>query len=184
MAALFNEIFTLSIMAFAVGMDAFSVGFGMGMINLRLKQVFWIGLTVGVFHIWMPLLGMASGRLLSEKMGMIATYGGGLLLILIGLQMFLASFKEEESHRFYPVGFGLFMFALSVSMDSFSLGLTLGIFGARTLTALLLFGLFSTILTWAGLLSGKRLKGFLGNYSEALGGLILFFFGIKLLIPV
>lgn len=182
MAAVFNEIFTLSIMAFAVGMDAFSVGFGMGMIHLRLKQVFWIGLTVGIFHIWMPLLGMASGRLLSEKMGMIATYGGGLLLIFIGLQMFLSSFKEE-SNRFSPVGFGLLMFALSVSMDSFSLGLTLGIFGARTLTALLLFGLFSTVLTWAGLLSGKRLKGLLGSYSEALGGLILFFFGIKLLIP-
>ena len=184
MSSILSEIITLSIMAFAVGMDAFSVGFGMGMNHLRLRQIFQIGLTVGFFHIWMPLIGMISGKLLSEKLGMIASYGGGFLLVLIGLQMVVSSFKEEGAARFHPVGFGLFMFALSVSMDSFSLGLTLGIFGAKTVSALLLFGIFSTCLTWAGLLLGRRLQGLLGNYGEALGGLILFFFGIKLLLPI
>lgn len=181
MTSVVSEFITLSIMAFAVGMDAFSVGLGMGMVPLRLKQIFKIGLTVGLFHIWMPLLGMLTGKLLSEKLGMLATYGGGLLLIAIGFQMFLSSFKEDESSSFRPVGFGIFMFALSVSLDSFSLGLTLGIFGAKTLSAILLFGIFSTCLTWAGLLLGKKVKGILGKYSEALGGSILLFFGVKLL---
>ncbi|MCU9613310.1 manganese efflux pump MntP family protein [Caldibacillus lycopersici] len=183
MASVVNEIFTLSIMAFAVGMDAFSVGLGMGMVPLRLKQIFQIGIMVGLFHILMPLLGIITGKILSEQFGRIATYAGGLLLIFIGLQMFYSSFQEEEQTRFKPVGIGVLMFALSVSIDSFSLGLTLGIFGAEMVTAILLFGLFSMCLTWAGLLFGKKIKGLLGNYGEALGGTILLFFGIKLLLP-
>ena len=36
-----GELITLSIMAFALGMDAFSVGLGMGMVKLRKKQIFY-----------------------------------------------------------------------------------------------------------------------------------------------
>lgn len=178
-----EEFFTLSLMAFAVGMDAFSVGLGMGMIPLRLKQIMKIGLTVGLFHIWMPLAGMIAGKLLSEQLGVFAVYTGGILLILIGLQMFIGSFKENgDDYRFKPAGFGLLLFAVSVSVDSFSLGLTLGLFDAQAFTALSLFGIFATVLTWAGLLSGKKITGMIGKYSEAFGGSILLFFGIKLLV--
>jgi manganese efflux pump family protein len=39
------------------------------------------------------------------------------------------------------------------------------------------------LLTWLGLLLGRRVQGWLGSYSEALGGSILLAFGIKLLLP-
>jgi len=182
MSPMVNEILTLSIMAIAVGMDAFSVGLGMGMVPLRLKQIFKIGLTVGIFHIWMPLLGMLTGKLLSETFGQIAALVGSFILVFIGLQMLVSSFTEGQERSFSPIGFGVIMFAMSVSLDSFSLGLSLGIFGAKTAIAILLFGIFSTILSWIGLLAGRKMKGWLGKYSEAFGGTILLFFGIKLLL--
>jgi manganese efflux pump family protein len=40
------------------------------------------------------------------------------------------------------------------------------------------------VLTWTGLLVGRRMQGWLGTYSEALGGSILLAFGIKLLLPL
>lgn len=183
MTAVVGEIITLVIMGFALGMDAFSVGLGMGMFQLRLKQIFKIGITIGLFHVWMPLLGMVAGRFLSEQFGAIAGYVGGALLILLGIQMFWSSFKEEETTLIRPIGKGLLFFALSVSLDSFSVGLTLGIFGAKTLAVLVCFGITATILTWSGLLIGRKVQGWLGSYSEALGGSILFAFGIKLLLP-
>ncbi|TYS17905.1 manganese efflux pump [Rossellomorea vietnamensis] len=183
MTTVLAELFTLMLMAFALGMDAFSIGIGMGMIQLRLRQIFYIGITVGLFHVWMPLLGMMTGKFLSEKFGAFAAYAGGVLLIVLGIQMVLASFKDDDSSVMTPVGFGLLLFALSVSLDSFSVGLTLGIFGARTAAAVICFGAAATILTWAGLLVGRRVQGWLGSYSEALGGFILFAFGIKLLLP-
>lgn len=171
-------------MSFALGMDAFSIGIGMGMFQLRLKQIFYIGLTVGFFHVWMPLLGIIAGRFLSETFGTIAGYAGGGLLIILGLQMFFSSFKKESDSIVTPVGIGVILFALSVSLDSFSVGLTLGIYGARTVAALVCFGVAATTLTWIALLIGRKVQGYLGTYSEALGGSILLAFGIKLLLPI
>lgn len=184
MAAMAGELLTLILMAFALGMDAFSVGLGMGMFRLTKRHIFKIGVTIGLFHVWMPLLGMVAGRFLSEQFGAIAGYIGGLLLILLGLQMIWSTFKDEEMTIISPVGKGLFIFALSVSLDSFSVGLTLGIYGARTLLVLVCFGVAAMILTWAGLIVGRKVQGWLGTYSVALGGSILLAFGIKLLLPL
>lgn len=182
MAAYAGELFTLILMAFALGMDAFSVGLGMGMFRLGRRQIFKIGITIGLFHVWMPLLGMIAGRFLSEQFGAIAGYIGGGLLVILGIQMIWSSFKDDEESLITPVGFGLLIFALSVSLDSFSVGLSLGIYGAKTLLVLTCFGIGATILTWLGLLIGKKVQGLLGKYSEALGGSILLAFGIKLLL--
>jgi putative Mn2+ efflux pump MntP len=181
MGALIGEMIALSLMALALGMDAFSVALGMGLLCLRLRQIFYIGLTIGLFHIFMPLVGMAVGRFLSREFGSIATYAGGVLLLWLGGQMIVTSFQQEEGTSFLPHGAGLLFFAFSVSLDSFSVGLSLGIFGARTMATILLFGLFSTVLTWIGLLVGRHFRQWLGSYSEALGGSILLVFGLKLL---
>ena len=175
---------TILIMAFALGMDAFSVSLGMGMYQMRLRQIFKIGITIGIFHIWMPLLGMVTGRFLSEQFGEIASYIGGGLLFLLGAQMIVSSFRKEEGSLITPVGFGLLLFALSVSLDSFSVGLSLGIFGAKTIMVLISFGVGATLLAWTGLLIGQRVQGWLGKYSEVLGGAILFIFSLKLLLPL
>ncbi|MDP4084247.1 MAG: manganese efflux pump [Bacillota bacterium] len=184
MSALVSELITLLLMAFALGMDAFSVGLGMGMYRLRLRQIFNIGITIGIFHVWMPLLGMVAGNFLSDKFGTIATYLGGLLLIFLGIQMICSSLKKDQKSVITPVGFGLLVFALSVSLDSLSVGLTLGIYRAKTVLVLLCFGIAATVLTWSGLFIGRKVQGLLGAYSEALGGSILLAFGLKLLLPI
>lgn len=182
MEAIIAELFTLMLMAFALGMDAFSIGIGMGMFQLRYKQIFYIGLTIGFFHVWMPLLGIIAGHFISDKFGMIAQYIGGILLIILGIQMILSSLKKEERIVIKPFGWGLMVFALSVSLDSFSVGLSLGIFGARSAAVVICFGVVATLLTWIGLLLGRKFQGYIGSYSEALGGSILLAFGIKLLL--
>ncbi len=182
MTGILNEIITLMLMAFALGMDAFSVGLGMGMLRIGLRQIVKIGLTIGLFHIWMPLLGIITGRLLSEQFGTIATYIGGCLLIILGIQMIWAAFRDSDATLIAPVGIGLILFAFSVSLDSLSVGLTLGIYGAKTAFVLACFGIGAAILTWSGLLIGRRVQGMLGSYSEVLGGSILLAFGVKLLV--
>ena len=184
MESLAGELTALLIMAFALGMDAFSVGLGMGMFQLKMKQIAIIALTVGFFHIWMPLLGMAAGRFISGHFGVFAAYAGGLLLVMLGIQMFISGLRGGDSSLLAPVGYGLLVFALSVSLDSFSVGLTLGIYGARTLLTVLCFGFAAAVLTWLGLLAGRKVQGLLGMYSEVLGGGILCAFGFKLLFSI
>src|SRR3954453_3390780 len=111
MSEMFGELLTLLLMAFALGMDAFSVGLGMGMYKLRLRKIFNIGLTIGLFHVWMPLVGVAAGKFLSERFGTFATFIGGFLLILLGVQMVWSTLKKSEEKVITPVGFGLLLFA-------------------------------------------------------------------------
>ncbi|MFC0186975.1 manganese efflux pump MntP family protein [Fictibacillus aquaticus] len=168
-------------MSFALGMDAFSIGLGMGMLELRKKQILKIGMTIGLFHMIMPLLGMTLGKQISVYFGGIATMVGGFLLLLMGMLMIRASFSKDKESFITPVGIGLLLFALSVSLDSFSVGLSLGIYGAKTAAVIIMFGFMSMVLTWAGLLMGSKVQQWLGSYSEALGGCILMAFGAKLL---
>ncbi|WP_102348230.1 manganese efflux pump MntP [Bacillus sp. Marseille-P3661] len=184
LSALMGELITLVIMAIALGMDAFSLGLGMGMIRLRLRQIFKIGIIIGIFHVVMPLMGIWIGKYISVHFSGIAAYIGGALLLLLGLQMIISSFRDDEQLLVTPVGFGLILFALSVSLDSFSVGLSLGIFGVKMALTIFLFGFFSMILTWLGLLLARKAQHWLGSYSEALGGSILLVFGLKLLLPI
>lgn len=177
-----GQLYTLSIMAFALGMDAFSVSLSVGLLQLRLKQIFLIGINIGIFHMFMPLIGMLIGRFLSHKFGLIATYVGGSLLIFLSLQMIISSLTKDEKFVFKPAGFGLFLFGLTVSIDSLAAGLTLGIYGAKMLIVIACFGTVTMILTWLGLLIGRRVQGILGSYSTLLGGVIMFLFGLKLLV--
>ncbi|WP_138420778.1 manganese efflux pump MntP family protein [Aquibacillus sediminis] len=176
-----GEVVSLLFMAIALGMDAFSVGLGMGMRALRLKRIFFIGLTVGFFHIAMPFIGIALGRFISTKLEGLAVLGGGLLLFALGVQMVLNSFNREDKTVMSPIGIGLILFSLSVSLDSFSVGLSLGMSGVKTALALIMFGVASMVLTWTGLLVGRKARGFLGVYSELLGGSILCAFGLNII---
>ncbi len=119
-----EEWITLFIMAGALGMDAFSVTLGMGMLKLHVRQIFKIGLTIGAFHIIMPLLGIWAGKWLSLYFGFITSIIGGGLLFLIGFQMVFSSFKNDDHFVIKPIGWGLFFFACGVSLDSFSAGLS------------------------------------------------------------
>lgn len=184
MSGMIGELMTIIIMALALGMDAFSISLGMGMYRLRMRQVFNIGITVGIFHIFMPLLGIIAGRFLSAQFDAIAGYIGGGLLMILGLQMIISSLRKESESLLTPVGFGLILFALSVSLDSFSVGMSLGIYGAKTWLVLICFGAGAMLLSWLGLFIGRQVQGWLGKYGEILGGAILVFFSIKLLFPL
>ncbi|MET1123546.1 manganese efflux pump, partial [Priestia megaterium] len=70
------------------------------------------------------------------------------------------------------------------SIDSFSVGLSLGIYGAQTIITILLFGFVSMLLAWMGLLIGRHAKDMLGTYGEIVGGIILVGFGLYILFPI
>jgi manganese efflux pump family protein len=178
---IFGEWLTLSLMAIALGMDAFSVSLGMGMQEIRLRRIATIGIFVGAFHIIMPFLGMVLGNIFSNQFGSFAVIMGGILLIVLGVQMFFNSFSKEENHSRMVSGFGLLFFAFTVSLDSFSVGLSLGMFGVHTVVALVLFGGASMVLTWLGFLLARKVSGLFGSYSEVFGGSILCAFGLQLI---
>ncbi|RAP29677.1 hypothetical protein C2W64_03327 [Brevibacillus laterosporus] len=180
---LWGQFLTLLLIAIALGMDAFSLGIGLGMVGLRLRKILNISVMIGFFHIAMPLLGIVIGTYLSDIVGDIAIYIGGAILILLGVHMLWSVFfGENEGSLIKTTGFGLILFAFSVSLDALSVGFSLGLMAVNKWLAVSLFGIIGGLMACAGLMVGKSVGGWLGEYSEIIGGVILLIFGLKFIL--
>lgn len=180
---IWGQLLTIWIMAVALGLDALSLGLGIGMRGVRKRTILKIGSITALFHILMPLAGMTMGGYLSAILGHIATICGGVLLALLGAHMVYASFRAGEERPInYSSLWGIILFSFSVSVDSFSVGVSLGMFaGDRTLTVLM-FGAMGGVMSIAGLLLGRRMGRWVGDYGEAMGGVILLAFGLMFIL--
>ncbi|WP_379157529.1 manganese efflux pump MntP family protein [Paenibacillus sp. sgz5001063] len=176
-----GQIVTIAIMAIALGMDAFSLGVGIGMKGIRLLHVLQLSLLIAFFHVLMPLLGLFTGSYVGHFLGQVATYAAGGLLVLLGGHMVFNSFRpvhtrqEPMNHRNF---WGMLLISLSVSIDSFSVGVSLGMFVNSIMLTVLAFGACGGLMSISGLLLGRRVSHGLGDYGEALGGGILLAFGL------
>ncbi|RXT08688.1 manganese efflux pump MntP family protein [Ammoniphilus sp. CFH 90114] len=179
-----GQFYTILMIGIALGMDAFSLGIGMGMLRIRLRTIAKVSLLIGLFHVIMPLIGIGSGKFLSSVVGDVATFIGGLILCFLGANMIWGSIFQVEGERtnYKTEGFGLLLFALSVSVDALSVGLSFGLFKTDIILAVLIFGIIGMAMTCCGLLLGKHVGHRLGGFGEALGGVIIFAFGIKFML--
>jgi manganese efflux pump family protein len=178
-----GQLITILIMALALGMDAFSLGIGLGMRGIRLLNIARVSFVIGLFHIVMPLMGLFMGKYVSTLLGDVATAAGGALLVVLGSHMLYTALRGDSSVVLnYGSFWGLMLFALMVSIDSFSVGLSLGMFSSDIMLTVLVFGLFGGVMSVLGLLLGRRVGRWVGEYGEALGGLILLVFGIRFLL--
>ncbi|SUD25733.1 membrane protein [Paenibacillus macerans] len=174
-----GELFTILLMAVALGMDALSLGIGIGMRGVRSRDAIRIGSAVALFHVLMPLLGILAGKYVGILLGHLARYAAGGLLFVLGAHMIFSSVKgggvQSISHRTW---FGVLLFSLSVSIDSFSVGVSLGMFHGDWILTVLAFGFFGGLMSLAGLVMGRRVGRTMGEYGEAAGGAILLAFGL------
>ncbi len=174
-----GQIVTLLMIAIALGMDAFSLGIGMGMQGLRKRQILQISLMIGLFHVIMPLIGLYMGRYLFHFIGNIAAIVGGGVLCLLGAHMLWTAIVGGEKPPYKAIkGMGMILFALSVSVDALTVGLSLGLFAADTIIAVTMFGIIGGFMAGLGLSLGKQVGKWVGGYGEAFGGIILFSLGI------
>lgn len=174
-----GELATIIMMAAALGMDAFSLGIGIGMKGVRLQEVVRISAVIAFFHILMPLLGIFTGEYLGMLLGQVAEYVSGGLLILLGIHMIVSSVRGGGMQVVNTRTFlGMILFAMSVSVDSFSVGVSLGMFHSNLVLTVLAFGFFGGLMSVMGLLLGRRVSHSLGDYGEAVGGAVLLAFGL------
>ncbi len=173
-----SEIGALLFMAFALGLDGFSVSLGIGLQPIRLKRIALIGLVIGVFHVILPFFGLVIGHFISMRLEYITTIIGSFILVFIGCYIMFSALQTKKENMLNPRGFKLFSIALLVSVDSFPVGLSLGLSGIQTMMVIFLFGFTAMAFSWAGMLLGRKTHQVLGTYSELIGGLILLLFGL------
>ncbi len=179
---------TVLLIAVALGMDAFSLFIGVGMQGVDTYRTGQLTLTVGILHIIFPLLGIFIGQTLGTVAGDYASYFGANLLILLGAKMIYNEFTEDEEEKeSIQSGGGInstwqsIILPISVSIDSFSIGFSLGTFGVQKLLFTTgIFGVVAAIMTFTGLFLGERI-GHAIEKTDLIGGIILIILGLKML---
>ncbi len=176
------------LLAVALGADAFSLFLGLGMIPWRRRRILRAAAVVGVLHVLMPLAGAFLGSYLGSIIGRVARLVGGAILVALGFRMLWEGQPWRYPSRCsrevplaldqsWPTLLGL---CWSVSVDSFGVGVGLGVSLARLTYAVFILGGVAAVMTAAGLLLGRFLGGRLGAFAEAFGGLVLLGIGLKM----
>ncbi len=169
------NIFTPIILGISLSMDAFSVSLFLGTL-LTKKTARTFVTTVGLFHLILPLLGAVLGYKVINIVNINGKYVLGLVLLLLSLQVILSLFTKEK--EFKITNLKLITLALSVALDSFSIGFGLSFENDNIIINAIFFAICSVFFTSAGLLLGRYTKDKVGNYAKIIGAILLLSFGI------
>lgn len=183
MANHLEDAIEILIMAFALGMDAFSLAIGIGLKGISRRRALFLCVLIGLFHVGLTFFGLYAGMLLQDVLGQLAKWLGSFLLFGLGLHMLYASFfGKEEDVSFNTTVPGMLLFALSVSVDSLSVGFSIGLRStAFGIVSALTFGIAAALMTGIGLFVGKRFNRIAGKMGEVLGAVILLGYGAHFL---
>ena len=166
--------FTLVLIAISLSMDTFSLSMIYGTIGLEKKKIYLLSLIVGIFHFFMPLFGNLIGNILLSKLPITPNIAVGIIFILIAMQMLVQKEEIVDLKNFFM----LLLFAFTVSIDSFSVGIGISLITNNAYVAYLNFFIISMIFTFLGLRFGKYLNSKFGNKATKVGALMLIILGI------
>ena len=175
-----NVFFTCVLIGISLSMDAFSLALLYGTYGLSKKDELMLSTIVGLFHFFMPLIGLFFGNVVFHYLMVDSNFVVGIIFGLLGIEMFISSFRSEEVKIL--IGFVPFLlFGLSVSIDSLTTGIGLSSISDNYLMVSSIFMLFSGCFTYLGLKLGGFLSKRFGKLATIFGGgmmIVLGFFYI------
>ncbi len=180
------EVLPVFIIALGLSADCFAVTLS-GSVTMRTVspiQALRTAFTFGFFQALMPVLGWLAGRTVVD---LIADYDHWLafvLLTLIGVRMIWQSLRGEEEAKQVDItrGLTLFTLAFATSIDALAVGLTFAFLEVNIVSASLIIGAVTFIISAFGFFLGKRAGQRLGKRAEILGGLVLIAIGLRILL--
>lgn len=185
-------IVDILLLSVALAMDCFTVSIVGGVIVRRPigKAVVRMALLFGLFQAAMPLIGWLSTTYFSQYLESVDHWIAFLLLMFVGGRMVKESFAEEDSEpTFNPLRLRTqLLLAVATSIDALAIGISMACLGYNRLSQLalplVLIGVTSLLLSVAGYWLGVRFGRVAARRlrPELIGGLVLMFIGIKVLV--
>jgi putative Mn2+ efflux pump MntP len=179
-------MFSLIVIAVGLAMDAFAVSISSGVVigTVRLRNALTIASFFGGFQAVMPLIGWSTGNWVRTYIAAFDHWIAFALLLLVGLRMIYESRKRgADRGTIDPTRIHvLFILAVATSIDALAVGFTLSFLDIAILVPVLVIGIVTFTMCFAGAylgaLSGRRL----GSRVEMIGGLMLIGIGAKIVL--
>jgi manganese efflux pump family protein len=149
-----------------------------------LKAKVRIGAAFASAEIVMNLLGAALGLAAGKAIGPIAGYFGFGALVVLGAYTLKESRDElrEGSKLDLTRGWGLFIAALSISLDSLGVGFSILYVGVPLVESLVVIGVASVCATTLGLIVGRQVGASAEQHAAFLSGSLLILTGLAFIV--
>ena len=175
----------LLLLSIGLAMDAFAVSVckGISMKKMNWKKAIIIGLYFGGFQALMPTIGYFLGSAFQSLITSIDHWIAFILLGIIGGGMIKEAFEDDKENVNDDVGFKtMIILAIATSIDALAVGITFAFFNVNLILAVSLIGIITFIISVIGTKIGNRFGDKYERKAEMVGGIILIFLGIKILL--
>ena len=178
-------IFELFLVGIGLSMDAFAVAVckGLSMRRIDKRQTVTVALFFGGFQALMPFLGWALGRQFEQYITRYDHWIAFVLLAYIGGKMVWEALRGKEEVRAADFSLReLLILAVATSIDALAVGITFAFLSVKIGQAVAIIGCTTFFLSLAGVFIGNKFGSRYKQRAEAVGGVILIFIGLKILL--
>ena len=174
---------SIFILAIALSIDACIVSFSYGLKfnEQRLKNSMLLALFTGAFQALMPVIGYFLTGCVKSYILPYADTIVFLVFTYLGIKFICEAFEKEKPKELCIDLKCLLLIGIATSIDAFSAGISLSLYGNKILKPALLIGLITFINAHLGFFFGGKLKNNPSEILEIIGGIILILLGIKAL---
>lgn len=154
----------LILIGVSLSIDAFSLALSVGLNNGISNKKNIYPLTVGVFHFFMPMLGY----ILKMFINKVIVIPNKLIFIIVLIFILIGIILDKENNNVF---INPFLFAFSVSLDSFTIGISLE--KSYLIISSIIFSVISYIFTYVGFKVSHKMIEKYQNKSKIISIIIL-----------
>ncbi|MGQ9473589.1 MAG: manganese efflux pump MntP [Candidatus Caldatribacteriaceae bacterium] len=180
---MFHSGVEIFLVAISLGLDAFSVAVAFGMCRTAclLDEKMRLSLSFGLFQFFMPLVGFYFGTKVNILFDAFDHWVVLIILGLLGTKMIRESFSREQNDLpDVSRGIPLFLASLATSLDALAVGFSFALLERKIFLPALFIGIVASTMTYLGVSLGHRLRREITTKPELIGGIALWFVGIKI----
>ena len=175
---------SIILLAIALSIDACVVSFSYGITftQKRLKNALSLAICTGLFQGIMPTIGY---YLTGFVKSFIEPYAGLIVFLIftyLGVKIIIEAFDKEREQQLCIDLKCLILVGIATSIDAFSAGITLSLFGNHILKPALLIAFVTFANSILGFALGGKLKHLPTKGLEIFAGLLLIALGVKALV--
>ena len=178
-------VLEVGLIGIGLAMDAFAVSIckGLSMKKMSWKKALIVALYFGIFQGGMPIIGYFLGTTFESFVTTIDHWIAFGLLIFIGANMLKEAFGNDSENCNDNVDFKtMVILAIATSIDALAVGITFAFLKTNIVLAALVIGIITFAVCILGVKIGNKFGDKYERKAETVGGLILIFMGIKILI--
>jgi len=172
--------------AFALSLDAFAVSFAASTAGFTKdrRAVFRLSFHFGLFQFLMPIVGYALGVAIEPIIAAFDHWIAFFLLAIVGIRMIRAALHpESETQQSDPShGLTLVMLAIATSIDALAVGLSMAMLNMDIWFPAIVIGIVAGGMSILAIAGGNRVGSWMGQRAQLVGGIVLIFIGVRIVI--